>query len=1052
MNFSAHAHWIWNNAEASPRNFWLRLRRAFHCPTQIKRASLLITADSRYELYINAHDLGNGPIRSFPWSYSYDDYDVTSWLRSGEENVLAARVVHWGDYTFQSIRARAGFLCELVLELSDGQVERIGSDESWLISPDPAFVRNTPRISIQLPFEEQYDARSAEDGWTAPGYSTSSWQQAVSIGSVGISPWQELVPRTIPFLTRDVVTPIKVLALEIARLSPGYRWSFDVRHRVKNPATGLHAETHGTRGCAFATEILVPHACRVILTSTNNHDYQWTSMTCNGRPVAEALELQEGRNLFVIKGTDWPAVYLQTPQELTFDATRIVPDVVSETDAVWAYLGPFDERDDTYQRITSASDITQLPIVRAQIIPASENLEDVFLQTRSQHYLLPENGFCDPGIAHPQPRTHLTRPLTPLAEQSANFLHQNTDYTLLYPQQEGDVHLIVDFGREVCGFPVLELDAPEGTIVDANFFEGIDESGIFWTDGLRNSFRYVCRAGYQIFRSHQRRGFRYASLTFRFPANTDAPIKLYNVRCLLNTYPVEQRGSFSCSDALLTNIWEVAAYTVRLCMEDTYVDCPAYEQVFWVGDARNSALVNAVAFGANELTDRCLRLVAQSLSHNLDSIKPPQLQKRAHLTTDHVGSGWFSEIPMWTFLWIWNVWEHYLITADRVALAELYPAVRECLERCLRFLSPRGLLNVPDVWNLVDWSAMDLTRDGEVTSSNALLVESLRRAALMAEALVATGSASTTSLDVASLQHEVLHYREAAARISTAINTYCWSEERGAYVDTVRDEQAYIYHQALAVEYGLHLDEREQFLARMRISEHTNTLVLLCNCASEERVERILPLVEAAKYGKFIGSSPDQAVNFPPDEIVPVGSPWFLFFTLEALLKRHEVATVITLICEQWGRMLAQGATTFWETFPNLHATHWSRSLCHGWSAAPAYFLSTQVLGVQLAAPGYSRVRIAPYIGDLNWAKGIVPTLHGDIYISWSRQGETLEIALDIPTNVVAELLIEEITGQLEYIGGVQGEIVQQQGQWRVIFPHGGFARYRVGLIVGEGV
>ncbi len=1052
MNFSAHAHWIWNNGEASPRNFWLRLRRAFQCPTQLKRASLLITADSRYELYINAHDLGNGPVRSFPWSYSYDEYDITSWLCPGKENVIATRVVHWGDHTFQSIRARAGFLCELVLELSDGQVERIVSDESWFISPDPAFVRNTPRISIQLPFEEQYDARAAEDGWTAPGYSPSSWQLATSIGSVGTSPWQELVPRTIPFLTRDVVIPTKVLALEIARLPSGYRWSFDLRHRVKNPTTGLHAENHGTRGRAFATEILAPRACHVTLTSTNNHDYQWSSMACNGRPVAGELELQAGYNLFVICGTDWPAIYLQTAEELIFDATRIVPDHAGETDAVWAYLGPFDERNETYQRITSASDITQLPAVPVQIIHAYENLEDIFLQTRSQHYLLPENGFCDPGIARPQPRTHLTRPLTPLAEQPAHFLHENTDYTLLYPQQEGDVHLIVDFGREVCGFPILELDAAAATIVDANFFEGIDDGGIFWTDGLRNSFRYVCRAGYQLFRSHQRRGFRYVSLTFRWNTATDAPIKLYNVRCLLSTYPVEQRGSFSCSDALLTNIWEVATYTVRLCMEDTYVDCPAYEQVFWVGDARNSALVNAIAFGANELTDRCLRLVAQSLSHNIDSIKPPQLQKRTHLTTDHVGSGWFSEIPMWTFLWIWNVWEHYLITADRVALADLYPAVRECLERCLRFLSPRGLLNIPDVWNLVDWSAMDLTRDGEVTSSNALLVESLRRAALMAEELAATGRNSSMPPDLIALEHEALLYREAADSIFTAINTYCWSEERGAYVDTVRDEQAYTYHQALADEYGLPLDEREQFLARTRVSEHTNTLILLCNCAPEDRVEHIFPLVEAARHGKFIGSAPDQAVNFPPDEIVPVGSPWFLFFTLEALLKRHEVATVITLIREQWGRMLAQGATTFWETFPNLQATHWSRSLCHGWSAAPAYFLSTQVLGVQLAAPGYSRVRIAPQIGDLNWAKGAVPTTQGDIHVSWSRQGETLEIELDIPTSVFAELLIEEIMGQPEYVDGVQGETVQVQGQWRVIFPRGGFAHYRVGLIVRKDV
>lgn len=34
-------------------------------------------------------------------------------------------------------------------------------------------------------------------------------------------------------------------------------------------------------------------------------------------------------------------------------------------------------------------------------------------------------------------------------------------------------------------------------------------------------------------------------------------------------------------------IYEMSLYTTRLCMEDTYVDCPTYEQTYWVGDARN---------------------------------------------------------------------------------------------------------------------------------------------------------------------------------------------------------------------------------------------------------------------------------------------------------------------------------------------------------------------------------------------------------------------------------------------------------------------------------
>ena len=42
--------------------------------------------------------------------------------------------------------------------------------------------------------------------------------------------------------------------------------------------------------------------------------------------------------------------------------------------------------------------------------------------------------------------------------------------------------------------------------------------------------------------------------------------------------------------------------------------------IYWVGDARNSAPVNAVAFGAYDLTDRCVRLTGQSLSPELQAV------------------------------------------------------------------------------------------------------------------------------------------------------------------------------------------------------------------------------------------------------------------------------------------------------------------------------------------------------------------------------------------------------------------------------------------------
>ena len=54
-----------------------------------------------------------------------------------------------------------------------------------------------------------------------------------------------------------------------------------------------------------------------------------------------------------------------------------------------------------------------------------------------------------------------------------------------------------------------------------------------------------------------------------------------------------------------------------------------------------------------------------------------------------------------------------------------------------------------------------------------------------------------------------------------------------------------------------------------------------------------------------------------------------------------EVIDIIKDIEEKYGYMLSCGATTFWETIDGWHAFSDAGSLCHGWSALPAYYLKT---------------------------------------------------------------------------------------------------------------
>lgn len=971
---------IWGQDEPTDTNIWRYFRQSFDVRSSVVSADLWIAVDTTYELWINETFVGRGPARSYPFHVYYDSYSIAHLLRAGERNCIAILVNHLGDHTLSYMRGEPSLLCQMSLTNEHGGIETFVTNDSWRTLRSEAVKSKTPRISFQMEYEEQVDARQEPVGWQRPQFDDSIWEQAVVVQRS----WEALERRPIPHLTDDVITPTGIKSVELARIREGYYWSFDVRHLAGTMKKGMKSAPEGERGWLIISDIFAEDECEVQVHGFPN--YESIPLRINGQFFEDTSQgcivtLHRGWNLVMLRSPEFPAVFFKTDAKLQFDASRFV------SGAAWVFAGTLNELNGELQRWWTATDLDLLRrYMPLQPIMAQDNLEDIFMLTASQQFFSIDGGFCAAEIALAMPREHLPG-LRQIITQREACLHNGLEATTIFQQPDGDIHLVIDFGREVVGYIELEVTASAGTILDANCFEGIDDTGIGWTTNLRNSFRYICKEGYQVFVSHRRRGFRYVSLTLR---RIQTSVLIHGVRTHISTYPIEQRGAFRCSDSTLNQIWETAAYTVQLCMLDTYIDCPAYEQVYWVGDARNSALVNNVAFGAHALTTHCIDLAALSLSDAINTIKPAHIQ-REHLVTSHVVSGWFIEIPMWTFLWVWMVWEQYQYTGDLALLARQYEAVKLCLQRCEKFLSHRDMLAIRDVWNLVDWAAMDLEDEGEVVANTAMMARALDLAAEMATIL--------------SQHDETAHFRKLAARLRTALNRYAWSDTHQGYVDTLRDADAY-------ADYLQHMERRmitplsfDAFRRKQRISECTNTLMLLCQCVPDERYAATLKYVLRAEDGKFRGSGPHETHLMNPSEIVPVGSPWFLFFTLETLFQENKGAVAMKILREQWKRMLDKGATTFWETFPSESVdgrpVRWSRSLCHGWSAAPAYFLSSQVLGVVPLEPGWAKVSIQPQGFDLDWAEGTVPTIHGDIFVRWVKDADgRLDITCRVPNGV----------------------------------------------------
>lgn len=168
------------------------------------------------------------------------------------------------------------------------------------------------------------------------------------------------------------------------------------------------------------------------------------------------------------------------------------------------------------------------------------------------------------------------------------------------------------------------------------------------------------------------------------------------------------------------------------------------------------------------------------------------------------------------------------------------------------------------------------------------------------------------------------------------------------------------------------------------------------------------------------------------DEVVAIEGPrgfstFYGYYMLEAMAKAGNYEGAMDVIRNFWGAMLDMGATTFWEDFnvdwlenaapidalvpegkKDIHGDFgaycyvgFRHSLCHGWASGPTSWLSRHVLGVEVVEPGCKVVRIAPNLGDLEWAEGSFPTPYGDIKLSHKKGADGKVVSqIDAPKGV----------------------------------------------------
>ncbi|MBC8080047.1 MAG: alpha-L-rhamnosidase N-terminal domain-containing protein [Gorillibacterium sp.] len=208
------AAWIWCGKSPNPNsNDMVRFRKTFELPEGVDcELSLKVSADSRYQLYINGHAVGVGPCKGDVHDTYYEEYEVSSLLKPGK-NVIAATVLHYASIPSGTSgpvsiyrTSRGGLFVQGSVMAANEELVSLNTDETWCCLPDPSYqiVNRSWRTSVWMGGVEEIDGRIQPAGCAKIEYDDKAWETATVIERLGnvhgvLSAWN-LAPRPIPML------------------------------------------------------------------------------------------------------------------------------------------------------------------------------------------------------------------------------------------------------------------------------------------------------------------------------------------------------------------------------------------------------------------------------------------------------------------------------------------------------------------------------------------------------------------------------------------------------------------------------------------------------------------------------------------------------------------------------------------------------------------------------------------------------------------------------------------------------------------------------------
>ena len=264
------------------------------------------------------------------------------------------------------------------------------------------------------------------------------------------------------------------------------------------------------------------------------------------------------------------------------------------------------------------------------------------------------------------------------------------------------IRIIIDLQDYYCAYPKLIVSNGAGASVRIHWAESLYEE--LHSDpsrsykGQRDDIegKYFIGVGdifkpdggeKHLFETLWWRAGRYVELLVQ---TTDKPLIIESFILEETRYPLAMESQFSCNEPKIDTLWPIMIRSVQMCSHETFVDCPYYEQLMYVGDSRISAL-NTYCMTSDDLLPR-KAIEFFDLSH-----------LPSGLTRSQYPSHNLQIIAPFSLWWIAMVYDYAMWRNDRKFIMARMPGVRSVIELFLNRRDNNGLIISPIGWNFVDW-------------------------------------------------------------------------------------------------------------------------------------------------------------------------------------------------------------------------------------------------------------------------------------------------------------------------------------------------------------